>query len=199
VFHANWEINVISAAGGKPRNPIAKPASDGYPSFSRDGQWIYFTSNRTGERYLWKVPVSGGDVVQVTKAVAYRAQESPDHAYVYYVETMDRPSPLWRLPVSGGIPVKILEGVVLGNFQVLERGIYYIDRASGEGGFFAIDGPSGETRLQYFDFATRRSTTTARNLGNVDVGLTVSPDGRTILYSRVDSSIDDLMLVDNFR
>ena len=50
-----------------------------------------------------------------------------------------------------------------------------------------------------FDFATRRSVTVARNLGNVDVGFTVSPDGRTILYSRVDSSVDDLMMVENFR
>jgi hypothetical protein len=65
--------------------------------------------------------------------------------------------------------------------------------------FYAIDGPSGENRLQYFDFATLRSTTLAHDLGNVDVGFTVSPDGRTILYSRVDSSIDDLMLVENFR
>ena len=38
--------------------------------------------------------------------------------------------------------------------------------------------------FEYFDFATRRSTTVARNLGNVGVGLTASPDGRTILYSR---------------
>jgi Tol biopolymer transport system component/DNA-binding winged helix-turn-helix (wHTH) protein len=186
VFHANWELNVIPAAGGKPRNPISNPASDGYPSFSRDGQWIYFTSNRSGGQYLWKVPVSGGDVVQLTNTVGYRPQESPDRAYVYYVETMDRPSPLWRVRASGGVPVKILEGVVLGNFAVLEGGIYYIYRPSGEGGFYAIDGPSGEARLQYFDFATRRSTTVAGNLGNVDVGLTVSPDGRTILYSRVD-------------
>ena len=51
--------------------------------------------------------------------------------------------------------------------MVLEGGIYYIDRPSGEGGIYYIDRPSGETRLQYFDFATRRSTTVARNLGNV--------------------------------
>ena len=72
-------------------------------------------------------------------------------------------------------------------FAVLEKGIYYIDR------------PAGETRLQFFDFATGRSTTVARNLGQVNLGLTASPDGRTILYSRVDSSVDDLMLVENFR
>ena len=99
----------------------------------------------------------------------------------------DRPSPVWRLPASGGIAVKVLEGVILSSFVVLEGGIYYIDR------------PSGEARLQYFDFATRRSRTVARNLGNVGLGLTASPDGRTILYSRMDSSVDDLMLVENFR
>jgi hypothetical protein len=82
---------------------------------------------------------------------------------------------------------------------VLEGGIYYIDRPSGQGGIYLIDRPSGETRLQYFDFKTRRSTTVARNLGYVDTPLTTSADGRTILFSRVDSSVDDLMLVENFR
>ena len=71
--------------------------------------------------------------------------------------------------------------------MVLEEGIHYIDR------------PLGETRLQYFDFATRRSTTVARNFGNVEPGLTASPDGRTILYSREDSSVDGLMLVEGLR
>ena len=76
----------------------------------------------------------------------------------------------------------------LGNFVVLDRGVYYMDR------------PSGETRLQYFDFATRKSTTVAGNLGKVFLAsLTASADGRAILYARVDSSADDLMLVENFR
>jgi hypothetical protein len=54
-------------------------------------------------------------------------------------------------------------------------------------------------RLQYYDFATRKSSTIARNLGNVDVGMAATADGRTILYTRVDASIDDLMMVENFR
>jgi hypothetical protein len=49
------------------------------------------------------------------------------------------------------------------------------------------------------NFAARRSSTVARNLGDVRTGLTASPDGRTILYTRTDSSVDDLMLVENFR
>jgi hypothetical protein len=81
----------------------------------------------------------------------------------------------------------VLEGIVRRNFAVLGRGIYYIDQ------------PSGEARLQFFDFSTGRSTTVARNLGEVRLGLTASPDGRTILYTREDSSVDDLMLVENFR
>jgi hypothetical protein len=72
-------------------------------------------------------------------------------------------------------------------FTALNSGIYYIDR------------PLGEARLQFFNFATGKSTTVARNLGDVRLGLTASPDGRTIIYSRVDSSVDDLMLVENFR
>jgi dipeptidyl aminopeptidase/acylaminoacyl peptidase len=204
VFHSNregqGEVYVIPAAGGKPRNLTSNPANDSFPSFSRDGRWIYFSSNRLGrERQLWKVAASGGDAVQVTDDEAYVPLPSPDGAFIYYVETMDKPSPLWRVPAAGGVPVKVLEGVVLGNFVVREGGIYYIDRPSGQGGVYYLDKPSGETRLQYFDFATRRSTTVARNLGNVDVGLTASPDGRRLLYCRMDSSVDDLMLVENFR
>ena len=203
VFHSTREgqaeVFVIPAAGGKPQNLTSHPASDGFPSFSRDGQWIYFTSNRTGERRIWKIPASGGDAVQVTNSAGYAALESPDGAYLYYVETLDKPSPLWHLPASGGVPVKVLEGVFFGNYVVLKGGIYYIDKPSGQGGVYYLDKPTGETRLQYFDFATRRSTTVARNLGNVDAFLTASPDGRTLLYSRKDSSVDDLMLVENFR
>jgi Tol biopolymer transport system component len=204
VFQSNsggqYDVYVIPAAGGKPQNLTSHPASDWRPSFSRDGHWIYFTSSRTGERQIWKIPASGGDALPVSKAgSAFAAFESPDGAWLYYNQTMETPSPLWRQPVSGGAPIKVLDGVVRGAFTVLDGGIYYVDRPSAEGGLLFTDQPSGETRLQYFDFQTRRTATVARNLGNVFLGLTASKDGRTIFYSRVDSSVDELMLVDNFR
>jgi dipeptidyl aminopeptidase/acylaminoacyl peptidase len=190
---------VVPATGGKPQNLTSHPARDSYPSFSRDGKWIYFASNRTGEDRVWKIPAVGGAAVQVTQSSGHMPLESPDGAYLYYVENSFSPSPLWRIPANGGAPEKVVEGVVLGNFAVLEGGIYYIDRPSGEAGIYWVDRPAGETRLQYFDFATRRSTTVVRNLGNVDTPLTVSADGRTILFPRWDSSVDDVVLVENFR
>jgi hypothetical protein len=59
--------------------------------------------------------------------------------------------------------------------------------------------PGNDTRLQYFAFATLRSTTVAHNLGTVGAGLSASRDGRTVFFSRVDSSVDELMQGDNFR
>jgi hypothetical protein len=71
-------------------------------------------------------------------------------------------------------------------FLFSEKGAYYIDQQG------------GETRLQYLNFANGKSTTVARNLGPVSAGLTATPDGKTILFTRVDASADDLMLVENF-
>jgi serine/threonine protein kinase len=185
-FEGQFEIYVVPAAGGKLRRITSHPASDHVPSFSRDGQWIYFGSNRTGGWQVWKVPVRGGDAVQVTFAGGFRAIESMDSADVYYGQAPGRTA-LWRIPAAGGQPVKLLEGVSANGFAVLERGIYYLAQAS------------GETRLQFFDVASGRSTIVARGLGEVLPLLSASRDGRTILYARVDSSVDDLMLVENFR
>ena len=101
--------------------------------------------------------------------------------------------------LGDALTVKVLEGVIMANFAVRKGGIYYIGRPSGQGDISKFDKPSAETRLQYFDFASRRSAIVARNLGPVGPFFTASPDGRTILYSRMDSSVDDLMLVENFR
>lgn len=179
----------MSAGGGRPRRLTSYPANDIIPSFSADGQWIYLASNRTGEFQIWKVPSSGGDALQLTFNGGFVASVTRDGTYVYYTQTSGPvASALWRVPTSGGPPEKVLEGVVMRAFAVVEKGVYFIDR------------PSDEARLQFFDFAAARSTTIARNLGEVsNGGLTVSPDGRTILYTRRDSSVDDLMLVENFR
>ena len=190
-FHCNvekqYEIYVIPASGGKPRRLTYDPLNDGFPSFSRDGKWIYFGSNRAAGAGIWKVSVSGGDAVQITHGGDLNPLQSPDGIYLYYTRGPAGSGSLWRIPVSGGEPVQVLDRLFNVNFAVTEKGIYYTERTT------------GETRLRFLDLANGRSTTVADNLGEVAANvLTVSPDGLTILYVRKDSSVNDLMLVENF-
>jgi Tol biopolymer transport system component len=194
-FHSNPEGNgavfIVPSEGGKGRNLTSDPSTtNAFASFSRDGQWVYFTSNRTGQRdMVWKVPVGGGAPVQVSPGFGMMGIESPDGRHVYYVETesANTPSTLWRIPVAGGAPEKIVEGVFASMYDVLDGGIYHVQR-----------GAKGNS-LQYFDLKTRTSTTVADNIGPVDFGLSAARDGRTIMFTRVDSSLNDVMLVENFR
>ena len=190
-----FEIYLIPATGGKPRNVTSHPANDHVPSFSRDGQWIYFGSNRSaspgssspwGDYHVWRVPVSGGDAVQVTDRPGFRALEGAD-GMLYFSQTTGGPTAVWRMPIGGGQATKVLEAVVANAFALVDRGLFYIDRQG------------AETRLQYHDLAAGGSTTIAGNLGNTTPLLTASPNGRAILFSRVDFSLQDLMLVENFR
>ncbi len=182
-----FDVYVVAATGGTPRRLTSHPAIDLCPKFSRDGQWLYFSSMRSGEYRVWKMPAAGGEATQITpNQGGGGAIESLDGRSLYY-HTPAVVSPLWRLPLAGGEPVKVLDGIVWFNWCLFDQGAYLIDRLG------------GETRLQYFNFATGKSTTVAHNLGDVSSGLTVSPDGRTILFTRVDAYGDDLMLVENFR
>ena len=114
------------------------------------------------------------------------ALESIDGAWLYYT-LFTSPTSLWRIPASGGPAEKILDSIFDRGFDVVEQGIYYLDQA-----------PSGGMRLQFFHFGSRKSTHVTQFESGVG-SLSASPDGRTILFTRTDSSITDLMLVENFR
>lgn len=186
-----FDIFTVPSAGGQPRNITSHPAFDHVPTFSRDGQWIYFSSTRSGQYQVWKVGITGGEAVQVTKDGGWHSQESVDGMYLYFIPTaaIGAPTQLWRMPTSGGQAIRVIDGALNTTFTVLLRGIYYINEAS------------GEPQLRFFSFTSHRSVAVARDLGRfADVGgIAASSDGRTILYARRDSAVDDLMLVENFR
>ena len=188
------DILVMPANGGTPRNITAHVDGGGYPSFSRDGRWIYYSNVK--DQRIWKIATTGGDPVPVTSNGGSMSSESADGRDLYYLDNA-APAGVWRQSLGGGAPVKLLDGVINFGFDVGAGGIYYLDRATSENVSMTERGRSA--RLQYYDFASRRSTVVAGDLGPVNVGLTVSPDGRTIYFSRTDASADELMLVENFR
>ena len=195
VFHSNSEDHaqgapfIVPAEGGRPRRLSSNRSTDVFGSFSHDGSWVYFSSSRDQRPAIWKMPVAGGDAVKVSPTPGLLGIESSDGTYLYYVQalTSNAPGPLWRLALKGGEPVKLLDNVLSLSFAVIDSGIYYLERVA------------GQTQIKYFDFATMGSTVVAESLGTVAAGLSTSRDGRTILFARVDSSADNLMLVENFR
>ena len=61
---ATINIHVVSADGGAPRQLTSGPYRQVRASWSRDGRWVYFGSNRSGDWQIWKVPFEGGEPLQ---------------------------------------------------------------------------------------------------------------------------------------
>ena len=121
------------------------------------------------------------------------ALESSDGEFLYYVKGHKERERLWKVPVGGGEETQVLESVVAFNFYVTPQGIYFIQAPD-------RDGPDQSYLLRFFDFAGERVETITSLPTSVSFwgGISVSPDGRSMLYAE-DRRDSDLMLVENFR
>ncbi|MDE0261288.1 MAG: hypothetical protein OXJ37_02640 [Bryobacterales bacterium] len=72
------EIFLARIDGSEPRNLTNTPGNDGHPWFSRDGQWLVFESDRTGNWEIWRLDLRTGEQLQLTdgsgKYVSTRAR-----------------------------------------------------------------------------------------------------------------------------
>jgi Tol biopolymer transport system component len=184
----NTDIYVIRASGGKPILLMTDSGYDAAPSWSRDGNWVYFTSRRSGRDEVWKVSAEGGDAVPVTTNGGGTAFESLDGKSIYYTKG-DMSGPLWKMPVSGGEESQMLQSVFGRAFSLVNDGIYFIPEP----------GTDRKPSIQFLSFASGKVKTVAPMSGQPNEGLSVSPDGRSILFSQNDEAGSDLMLVENFR
>jgi hypothetical protein len=130
--------------------------------------------------------------VQVTKSGGYEAFESPDGKLVYYSK-LERPG-IWRVAVEGGEETPVLGKASSGMWALAKDGIYFFDWKD-------VLRPV----IQSYSFSSRRSTTfyefsRGTNLDNSsNTAISISPDGRWILYTQIDQAGSNLVLVENFR
>ncbi len=192
----NADIYVAGTGGGAPRRLTEAASDEVAPAWSRDGRWIYFASNRTGAWQIWRKATGdstgAGTLEQVTTHGGFAAAESPDGTRLYYVKKTE--PGLWRRPLDGlgggGTETKVVAGLEpydWGNWAVTGEGIYFIERAQ-------------QPVLRYQPFGSDRAVRIAE-LDDLPrhPSLAAAPGGAWFLFTKVDRSESDIMLVENFR
>jgi eukaryotic-like serine/threonine-protein kinase len=184
------DLYVLDVATRSIRRLTDDPSEEYEPRWSRDGNRIYLVSTRSGRPEVWKIPSAGGPAVPVTRRGGLAAFESVDGRWLYYANDMSRPSSIWRVPVDGGEETKVLDGLSYSfNFAVTDKGIYLL----------GVRGSTPLGSIEFFDFATGKTT----SLYTLDrpfwFGFALAPDERSILFSKIDSHGSDLMLVEDLR
>jgi Tol biopolymer transport system component/DNA-binding winged helix-turn-helix (wHTH) protein len=185
-------IYIVDPHGGVPRKLTIDIRGNSLPSWSHDGNWIYFTngedSHNTG---VWKVPSKGGHAVRVSQDNAFSPLESPDGRYVYF----SRDLRLWRVGIDGTGEQQVQRMPQLGNlgeaWSPFRSGIYFLRENN------------GKAEIDFFDLSThtvRRVFVLEKSL-ILDWmgGLPVSNDGKWLLFSQVDEQSSDLMMIENWR
>jgi hypothetical protein len=169
----------VSAEGGPIRALVEDDYNNSVPSWSRDGKSIYFASNRGrggwGDDQVWKVPVAGGQPMQITQQGGFAAFESMDGTTLYYAKSRYSNPEIWQVSPNGGTEsrVSLLHPSTWASWAVTGKGILLLSEYRGE-----------SSELQYFDFATR-SVHSLAALEKASFWLASSADGTSIWYSEL--------------
>ena len=89
---ANQDVYLVDDPAVEPRRVTEDPALDYNATFSPDGRWLVFTSDRNGSPDLYALDLDeGGEPVRLTRSPALddAADVSPDGEGLVFVSTRD--------------------------------------------------------------------------------------------------------------
>jgi Tol biopolymer transport system component len=196
-FHAHAggfsDLYVAGATGTEPRLLTSGLHNHLMSSWSRDGSWIYFGCDRTGQWEIWRVRVVGSErnPEQMTHAGGIIGYESPDGATLYF--TKPRAGGIWSLVLdrADAEPVQV--------FDMLPGVGEWGNWACYDGGAILVMPSYQSVILCDLDLTGDRFDPIIEVPGVAPHSIGVSQDGLSILYAQVESQVSDLMLVEDFR
>jgi Tol biopolymer transport system component len=180
------EIYLLEVGKGTPRQLVTSSDADNVvPSWSRDGKWVYFASNR-GSRdfHIWKVPAAGGTPVQVTHGSGFMPFESLDGKSVYYSRLTK--AGIWNVPVEGGAEKQVCDCTQpddWANWTVAVNGLYFVDSK-----------PGPLPQIKFIELASGKTFLVDKMEKPAFFGMTLSPDNKTLIYSQRDRDEHDILM-----
>jgi Tol biopolymer transport system component len=184
-----YEIYIVDIDERVPRKLVTNLPQISYPAWSRDGKWIYFRSYETAGHKIYRCLATGGDASAFsTLSDGANSIESFDGNSLYFVRRIYNTG-LGMLSLNGASLVSDIQGIpAIRDYQVwtlVPGGVYFV--------------PHVEPRsLYYYDFSTKKARRIFTLEKDFDSGLSISPDGRYLLYSQLDDENSNIMLVDHF-
>jgi serine/threonine protein kinase/Tol biopolymer transport system component len=161
------------------------------PVWSHDGRWIYFVNGEDAHNpTIWKVSPEGGSAMKLTGVEATFPLESRDGQQVYF----SRERKLWRVGTDGSS-----EQEVQGMPRLQPNGDTWVPTQNGVY-FMAVVRHKAE--VDFFDFKRRRVRrvyTLGKSLPGWSGGISISADGKWLLYPQLDGSASDLMMIENWK
>lgn len=183
-------ITLVDTAGRNQHDVVADDYENAVPSWSRDGRFLYFVSNRTGKWQVWRLELATGQETQVTRNGGFAAFESYDGKTLYY--SRFEGGGLWSMPTGGGAEEHITDALhrgYWGHFAVTEAGIYLLDAD-------AVPRPT----ILYYSFHTRQLTPVLQLEEHPlpwGAELAASRDGKTLLITQ-EVKQSTIMMAENF-
>lgn len=161
------------------------------PFWSHDGKWIYFRGFEGISRQLYRCPAEGGDATLLAASLDIRVPiESADGKVLYFPRRNgDANIVMLALDQPGATPQEVSGMPKISDehqWTLAQDGIYFTPQ----------DSPRS---ICFFDFATRKTREIFKAGKDLAEGMSISPDGRYMLYSQIDESNADIMLFNNFR
>ena len=178
---------------GEPKKLSSDKTIQGMAAWSVNGKSLYFASERTGRSEIWKQPTLGGERCQVTHDGGYMSRESPDGKWLYFSKYGTEG--IFRMPVSGLSGAELVVGPQChpqpGGWALTQSELLFIDRATRE----------HSAVIRAYNPATKamRSIVSLDEIfvDRNDIGLSVSPDEKWLLYSQLDRSGSNVMLAES--
>ncbi len=185
------EIYLISPDGGEPRRLLREWTESVVPAWSRDSKWIYFSSDVEGDRTLFRVRVDDPEKRErVADGPVISGNETADSRYFYY----SRNNVIFRKTTGPDIAAAREEEVMTVQMDrcwaISGDSLYY---CAAEKGHWEIRRRAMGSRI-----VEKISEMKERPQGMVPA-LTVSPNGQWFVYARLDSTMSDILSIEDFR